>query len=294
MSALIRIVSLALTLLLSAGLAQAQDKAARQAAWETATKAALQGPTDVTFTDEAVLKLPAGMAYIPVAEATAVMRSWGNSVSPGFQGLVVPMDDALWVVTIDQIKDGFVKDEEAKDWNADDLLQSLKDGTAAQNEEREKMGIPALDVVGWVQPPAYDDSLHRLVWSLKAVDRGAAADAEATVNYNTYALGRDGYFEMNLLTGSQHIEQDKPMVHKILSSFAYNPGKRYEDFVPETDHLAEYGIAALIGGVAAKKLGLIALAGVFIAKFAKIILVGAAVLGGAALKLFRRNSPPAA
>lgn len=294
MSALIRIALLIVVLLLPAGLALAQDKAAQQAAWDAATKAALKGPTDVTFTDEAVLKLPSGMAYIPVAESSALMRTWGNSVSPGFQGLVVGTDESQWVVTIDQIKDGFVKDEEAKDWKADDLLQSLKDGTEAQNEERQKIGIPALDVVGWVQPPSYDDSLHRLVWSLKAVERGAAPDAEATVNYNTYALGRDGYFEMNLLTGSQHIDQDKPMVHKILSSFVYNPGKRYEDFVAETDHLAEYGIAALIGGVAAKKLGLIALAGVFILKFAKIILIGAAVLGGAALKLFRRNKTPAA
>jgi uncharacterized membrane-anchored protein len=74
----------------------------------------------------------------------------------------------------------------------------------------------------------------------------------------------------------------------------YNPGKRYEDFVASTDHVAEYGIAALVAGVAAKKLGLLAVIGVFFAKFAKIILIGAAALGGAVVKLFRRSAPPAA
>jgi uncharacterized membrane-anchored protein len=155
------------------------------------------------------------------------------------------------------------------------------------------MGLPELDVTGWVEPPRYDEGSHRLVWSLKAVDRGAPASNEATVNYNTYALGRDGYFEINLLTGSQHVAADKSKVQKVLASFNYNPGKRYEDFVPETDHVAEYGIAALVAGVAAKKLGLLALAGVFFAKFAKLILVGFAVIGGAIAKFFKRGSTAA-
>ncbi len=70
------------------------------------------------------------------------------------------------------------------------------------------------------------------------------------------------------------------MVHKLLSNFIYNPGRRYEDFVPGTDHVAEYGIAALVAGVAAKKLGILAVIGVFFAKFAKVILIGGAVLVG--------------
>ena len=45
----------------------------------------------------------------------------------------------------------------------------------------------------------------------------------------------------------------------------------------------------LVVGVAAKKLGLIALALGFFAKFAKIILLGLALLGGGALKLFKRK-----
>ena len=273
--------------------ASAEEMTPSQKAWEAASKAATIGPADVPFGDQAVLKLPKDMVYIPVAESSVLMKQWGNSVGDGFGGLVVSSSTAdNWVVAIDQVKEGYVKDEEAQSWNAGELLQTLKDGTEAQNAERIKIGVPALDVVGWVQPPNYDSATHRLVWSLKAVNRGAAADAEATVNYNTYALGRDGYYQINLLTGINHIDKEKPLVQGLLSSFAYNPGKRYEDFVAETDHIAEYGIGALIAGVAAKKLGLLAVAGLFLAKFAKIILVALAVAGGSFLKFFRRSPKP--
>ena len=285
-----RMVAMVLLCLAASG-AGAQDQATAQRLWEAATKAMTSGPELVPFTDQAVLRLPDGMAYIPAKESSALMKSWGNATGDGFRGLIISVrDEARWVVSIDQIADGFVKDDDAKNWNADDLLQALKDGTEAQNQERIKAGIPALDIVGWVQPPRYDASMHRLVWSLKAVDRGSAADDEAIVNYNTYALGRDGYFEINLMTGASTVDRDKPMVHSVLNGFIYNQGKRYEDFVEGTDHVAEYGIAALIAGVAAKKLGLLAVIGVFLAKFAKIILVALAVAGGVFAKFFRRNN----
>ena len=127
-----------------------------------------------------------------------------------FYGLVVPRStDEYWVMTVDHTAEGYVKDEDAKNWNADELLQSLKDGTEEQNKERVKNGIPALDILGWIEKPNYDVSSHRLVWSLKAIDRGAASDAAATVNYNTYALGREGYFQINLLTSDATIEKEK-------------------------------------------------------------------------------------
>ncbi|MBV9977299.1 MAG: DUF2167 domain-containing protein, partial [Hyphomicrobiales bacterium] len=57
-----------------------------------------------------------------------------------------------------------------------------------------------------------------------------------------------------------------------------------------TDKIAAYGIAALVGGLAAKKLGLLAIAGVFLVKFAKLIAVAAAGIGAGIVKWFRRGS----
>ena len=59
-----------------------------------------------------------------------------------------------------------------------------------------------------------------------------------------------------------------------------------------TDKTAEYGLAALIGGIAAKKLGFFALAAGLFAKFAKVIAL-AVIGGGVALrKLFGKKNPP--
>jgi uncharacterized membrane-anchored protein len=283
------------TLLLTwlAGLSRADEatQTPSQIAWEAAKHTAVVGPANIPLEDQAKLHLPGEMAFIPKREANGLMKAWGNGTAQSLTGMVVPTKDGQnWALTINHIADGYVKDSEAKDWNADALLQSLKDGTEQQNIEREKMGIAGLDVVGWIQPPAYTSDNHRLVWSVKLTDRGAAAGDAAIVNYNTYALGRDGYFQLNLLSDEARVESEKTYAHTLLSALEYNTGTRYEDFVEGTDHVAEYGIAALIAGVAAKKLGLLAVIGVFLAKFAKVILVGLAVAGGGAMKFFRRNS----
>ena len=102
---------------------------------------------------------------------------------------------------------------------------------------------------------------HRLVWSLLAKDKDEPDNAAKSINYNTYALGRDGYFSLNLLSNSERIARDKAVAHELLGDLAYNAGKRYEDFNASTDRIAEYGLMALVGGVAAKKLGLFALIG---------------------------------
>ena len=144
-------------------------------------------------------------------------------------------------------------------------------------------------MLGWVEPPAYDAQTHRLVWSLSSKTKGEPDAQVKGINYNTYALGRDGYFSLNLLTNSSRIGRDKAVAHQLLADLGYNSGKRYEDFNASTDHIAEYGLAALIGGIAVKKLGLFALIAAFVLKFAKVFAIGALALGAGLLKFFRRK-----
>ena len=65
-----------------------------------------------------------------------------------------------------------------------------------------------------------------------------------------------------------------------MTSVDYNHGKRYPHSYPSTDKVAAYGPAALVAGVAAKKLGLLAIAGAFFLKFAKVIALAAVAIGG--------------
>jgi len=260
-------------------------------AWQDAGQAAIKGPADVPLAGEAVLHLPANEAYVPRAQALRLLNVMGNpGDDPNLQGLILPQDEkASWFMVVDWKAEGYVKDDDAKNWNADDLLKSYREGTEESNKERARMGVPQLDIVGWAEPPKYDAATQRLVWALSSRETGAPADAEQGVNYNTYALGREGYFELNLVGSLKELPDLKPVAARQLAALQFNDGKRYADFDAKTDHVAEYGLAALVVGVAAKKLGLLALAGVFIAKFAKVILIALAAFGGGFLKFFRRK-----
>lgn len=280
-----------LLVLLLAGTASAQTDEARRKAWADARAAAQSGPRDIPLLDQAVLKLPAAHVYIPQPQATALLNAMGN---PGkderLLGLVFPEGGGEWFATLRYEKSGYIKDDDARDWNTDDLLKSYREGTEAANAERQKMGAPALEIVGWAEKPAYDGRTHRLVWAMSSKHKGAAADEPQGVNYNTYALGRDGYFSLNLVTGLNELNANRGHAQTLLAALDYQPGKRYEEFDASTDTVAEYGLAALVLGVGAKKLGLFAVAAALFAKFAKVIILALAGLGALAVKVFKRRS----
>lgn len=263
-------------------------EAEQDAAFKAAKAVQKVGPVDIVLRDQAQLHLPAGYVWVPTPAAAQLMRSMGNRTDDTFIGAIFPADDADWMAVVKFVKEGYIKDDDAKDWNADDLLKSLKEGTEAANEERAKRGIPSIEVTGWAQKPQYDATSHRLVWSALSQRKGST-DGNQGVNYNTYALGREGYLSLNLITNAKDLDKYKPDASKLLGAIQYDDGKKYADFNSSTDKVAAYGLAALVAGAAVKKLGLFAIIAAFLAKFAKL----AVVAGGAALwgiaKLFKRN-----
>ncbi len=268
--------------------APADPQAELKTAVEAANKARVPGPADIKLADQGALKLPSGLMYVPTQEAGRLIQAMGNRIGEGLLGMVFA-PDAEWFVVLRLIKSGYVKDDDAKEWKSDELLAGLKEGTEESNKDRRARGIPEIEVVGWVEAPAYDAATHRLVWSLSSKIKGEPDSSERGVNYNTYALGRDGYISMNLVTGMRTVQSEKPIAHRLLAALEYGEGKRYADFNSSTDRIAEYGLAALIGGVAAKKLGLFALIAAFAVKFAKVIGIALLAFGYGAVKFFRRK-----
>jgi len=262
---------------------------ARIEAAAAAAQAAVQmGPREIELGDQGVLKLPEGFGFIPREEALALMEAQGNKYGgKGFHGLVVSPDLAGFVA-VEFTPAGYVKDEEARDWNADELLKNLKEGTEAANVERRSRGLPEFSVVGWVEVPSYDPATHRLVWSVAARAKEAQGRGDG-VNYNTSVLGREGYFSMNLVTSMDRVELEKPATRDLLAALSFKEGKRYDDFNAATDRMAEYGLAALVGGMAAKKLGLFASLGLFVAKFWKVGLLAMVGLGAGATRVLGRK-----
>jgi uncharacterized membrane-anchored protein len=270
-------------------------RAERIAAWQAGEKAAIRGPASVALADQADLKLPTGDIFIPKAEGGRIMSVLGNAVhEESFVGLIVGTGaNDRWMVVVRNYRDGYIKDDDAKNWNADDLLRSLQENNSELNKQRVVRGLHENEILGWVEKPAYDATTHRLVWSLLSRLKAEPGTIETGINYNTYALGRAGYLSLNLLTAASRIEADKAVAQQLLSATTYRPGKGYTDFNAATDRVAAYGLTALIGGVAvAKKLGWLALIGAIAVKFSKLI--GAAVIAFAAgvWKLARRRAKP--
>jgi uncharacterized membrane-anchored protein len=259
-----------------------------KAAWAAAAAVMQRGPVSVDLRDQAKLQLPDGYAFVPAKEGTRIMETMGNQVDARFMGLIIPMTKAHWFVTVDYEAAGYIKDDDAKKWDAKELLDNLKEGTEAGNERRKSMGIPAIEVTRWIESPTYDAANQRLVWSAELQTKGNP-DTDPTINYNTYVLGREGYISMDLVTSTSTITTDKLAARELLAATEFVNGKRYADYNSSTDKVAAYGLAALVGGLAIKKLGLLAMIGVFIAKFAKIILIGFAAAGGVIAKFFKRD-----
>lgn len=277
-----------LAVALAASAQSSSQEIEMRSAMEAAQKAARLGPQEVKLVDQALLKVPAGLVYIPPAEAGRLLAAMGNRAGDNLLGMVLsPEQEANWFVVMRFVKSGYIKDDDARDWKVDELLAGLKAGTEEMNKERRARGITEVEVLGWVEAPKYDATMHRLVWSAESKEKGAPAGAERGINYNTYALGRDGYISMNLVTDLAKIDAERPFAHRLLAALQYNDGKRYNDFNSATDHVAEFGLAALIGGVAAKKLGLFAVLFAFAAKFAKLIGVAVFALGAMVMKILR-------
>ena len=117
-----------------------QQRAEAQTAWQAALSAGVGSPGKVALLDQGSFVVPSGSVFVPKAEATRLMRALGNTVNETFVGLVVsPTDD--WAADIRFIHEGYVKDDDAKNWSADELLTSLKEGTDAANEDRRPPGL---------------------------------------------------------------------------------------------------------------------------------------------------------
>lgn len=269
-----------------------------QQAFAAASKVMQNGPVEVTVGEQAVLKLAKGFGFIPAEQARNLLTAMGNRPGGSVQGLIIPTlpsNDGQhdnWFVVVSFVAAGYIKDDDAKDWNADDLLKSLKEGADEANDERRSRGIPEVEVIGWVEKPHYDAQTHRLVWSVSSRDKlpagtTATPAGDEGINYNTLALGREGYISMNLVTGLRSVETLKPTAQQLLASLQFSEGKAYGDFNASTDKVAEYGLAALIAGGAAKKLGLFAVIGAFLAKFAKVIGLAVIAFGAGVGKYFK-------
>jgi uncharacterized membrane-anchored protein len=241
----------------------------------------------------AVLHLGRDFYYLPPDEARKVIvDGWGNPprVADDVLGIVFPTGktflDDTWGAAITYEGSGYVTDKDAQTADYDALLKQLQSGEDEINAKRRAEGFPAQHLVGWAQPPSYDAASHSVVWA-----QNIAFDDQSdnSLNYDVRMLGRKGVLSLNMITGMSKLDETRSDAEKLARSADFTPGARYADF-KEGDDTAGYGIAGLVaaglGVVAVKKLGLLAVLLVFLKKGLVLIVAAFAALGAKFRKLF--------
>lgn len=243
----------------------------------------MTGPQVIKMGDNlATLNLPKGYLFANAEDTAKLMEYIGNPLDKQEIGLVVADDKQKdWMLVFSYNPIGYVKDEESKSIDKNAILENIKKGTEEDNKERQKKGIPSLEVTGWAEEPFYDSKSHNLVWAIAATSNG-----KQILNYNTRKLGRNGFTSLNLIVKPEKLSQAKPELEKLIENYTYVEGKRYTDFISGQDKVAEVGLIALIGGggVAAAKTGVFTKLLLFLAVAFKKIWFMVFIGGAAAIK----------
>lgn len=164
-----------------------------------------------------------------------------------------PAGELSWAVVVSYEEDGYVEDDDAASLDFDDLLETMKEDTIEANEELAKQGYPTAELIGWATPPHYDAATKKLYWAKELRFEGVESN---TLNYNIRIFGRRGTLVLNAVADMTDLARIESVTPQILSFVEFTPGNRYEDFDPEIDKVAAYGIGALIAGKIAAKAGL--------------------------------------
>lgn len=235
--------------------------------------------------NNATFNVPKDYLFTDGNGARALLEAMGNIANGSEQGLLMS-PDREWFVVFEFNDDGYVKDDDKDKLDADKMLKAIQEGNEAANEERKRRGIPALHVLGWEQPPRYNETTHNLEWATRAESEG-----DVSVNYNTRLLGRRGVMEVTLVCDPTILAATLPQYQEVLGSYSYRTGETYAEY-RQGDKLAQYGLAALVlGGAAAgaAKLGLFTWIAVFLKKAWKLVAIGVAAIAAAIGKLFGRR-----
>ena len=230
----------------------------------------------------ATINVAPGFKFLESAEAKIILEDvWGNMPGEAPLGLIVPatssasLCDYAFILEYEDI--GFVKDDDAKDINYDELMTEMKNSNGDANVERLKAGYESMFLVGWASKPFYDENRKLLHWA-KELQEGNSE--ENTLNYDIRILGRKGVLVIRALSEMSNLDSVKAAIDPMLNMVSFNPGNQYKDFDSNTDNIAAYTVGGLVAGKVLAKVGIFAL----ILKNIKLVALGAIALFGGAWK----------
>lgn len=246
------------------------------------------GPTTAQIGSESRLSVPEECEFTDATGARQFMIATENPPSGNEQGVLVcdmsEADGDEWFVVFSFDPSGYVKDDDAKELDADAILASIRESNEIGNKERVKQGWARLDITGWAKPPYYDLQTNNLTWALSGMSEGSGV-----VNHSVRLLGRGGVMHADLVVAPERLAATVPVFDRIIGTHAFVAGRKYSEWQPG-DKVAEYGLTALVAGGAvavAAKSGILA-------KLGKFIVLGVVAVGAWLKSLFSRKPRPGA
>jgi uncharacterized membrane-anchored protein len=261
-----------------AAFAGAAEEAAPEFNWQ-------RGPTHAEIGGKiAEIDVPDGYVFLGKEDTQKLMQMMENPVSGQELALVAPAGEESWFLVFEWDPIGWVDDKEKDELDADGLLASIQEGTRAGNEERKKRGWATMEIVGWQEPPHYDDRTKNLTWAILGQTEG-----HQIVNRNVKLLGRRGVMTATLVADPGQLASVTPLADQLIAKYQFQAGSTYAEFIPGTDDVAKYGLGALVvggAGAALAKSGLLA-------RFWKLLVVGGAGLVAGIRRFFGRKETAA-
>jgi uncharacterized membrane-anchored protein len=252
------------------------------------------GPGKAAVGNLAEIQVPEGARFTDAAGTRKMLEVMHNPTSGSELGLLTS-DSLDWFVIFEFEEIGYVKDADKEKLDSNAMLESLREGNEAGNEERKKRGWAPITLVGWHTAPFYNKETNNLEWCIKGQSQG-----HDIVNYNTRILGRGGVMSANLLVAPEALDTTLASVKTILKGFSYSQGQKYSEW-KSGDKIAKYGLSALVVGGAvgvAAKLGFLGKIAASLGKLWKLVILGFAGLAAAIKGLIfgkkKENQPPPA
>ena len=233
------------------------------------------GPGTGQLGDVAQVRIPEDYRFTGKTGVRRFMELTQNPVSGTELGVLVPPEQSgsKWFVIFEFNSIGYVKDDDKNKLDANAILQSIKEGTKASNEERRQRGWAEMEILGWHTPPRYNQTTNNLTWAIRGSSEG-----DEVVNYSVRLLGRRGVMDADLVLDPTQVITAVPDFEQLLKGFEFKTGSRYAEFTAG-DKVASYGLTALVAGGAGVALAKSGLLG----KIWKLLVFGA-VAGLAAIK----------
>ena len=238
------------------------------------------------------LTVPASVDYYDGKESRTILEDlWGNPPDDTVLGMLFPAGyspaEADWGAVITYEDSGYVSDSDAASMDYDKLLKDMQAQVRLTNPELERQGYPTVQLVGWAEEPNYDAESHRIDWAKDLIFSNT--DGEHTLNYDMRVLGRGGVLSVNFIAPITSLDAVRAAAPDVLAIPDFNEGNKYADY-RKGDKTAGYGVAALIAGgvgvAAAKKIGLMGIALLFLKKGWILVLAAFGAAGGWLRRLF--------